>query len=340
MTRLFPLAFLVIALCAGCSKQDSDGGSEAEPASKGSEGGSEASQEQEASDEQASDEGDAAPESSDEASGNSDEQGGSSSAEGDEASGDEEGDDDPGAEETARDMRELEDEPGATDPLELTKVPAHEEHVDLAGEPGPSPGAGPNDAPLKVWVFSDFQCPVCKRAVEPMKQLRKELGDDVQIVFLHNALKMHPQAEIASRAAIAAFRQDAFWAYHDKLFKNQRNLRRPDLIMYARELDLDVEQFKKDMDSDSAKAQVKYERALAKKLDMKGTPGFLINGESMVGWGSYGGFESLAKRELERAERLGGEDLSGEELARKATMKAGDKGATFAEHVWGMTSED
>ena len=57
---------------------------------------------------------------------------------------------------------------------------------------------GPDDAPVKVFVFSDFQCPVCRRVVEPVKKLARDYGPKVQIVFKQNALKMHRNAEIAA----------------------------------------------------------------------------------------------------------------------------------------------
>ena len=238
---------------------------------------------------------------------------------------------------TAAQMKDLEKQPGATGALATTTAVAAKKHPDIAGKPGPSPATGSDDAPVKVYIFSDFQCPVCKRVVEPVKAVARELGDKVQIIFKQNALEMHPNAFVSAAASMAAYKQGKFWQMHDKLFQNQRNLSEPDLLVYAEELGLDMEKFKKDMNSAEIKEQIEYERNLAAALDMRGTPGFFINGHKIVGWGSYGGFRSVVNRAVKSAEgvQLTTKTAAGD-VARVATEKySGEEGVKFAELVWG-----
>jgi hypothetical protein len=118
----------------------------------------------------------------------------------------------------------LERDPGATLAIRQVEVRAGPPHPELGGAPGPSPAMGPETAPVKVFVFSDFQCPVCRRVVEPLKQLVRTHPDEVQIVFKHHALVTHRRAARAAAASIAAYRQGKFWEYHDLVFQNQRFL--------------------------------------------------------------------------------------------------------------------
>ena len=237
---------------------------------------------------------------------------------------------------TQQEMKELERNPGATPALATTTVAPDKKHKSLQGKPGPSPAAGPDTAPVKVYIFSDFQCPVCKRVVEPIKALARTMPDKVQVIFKQNALEMHANAAGAAAASMAAFRQGKFWEYHDKLFQNQRNLNVEDLLVYAEEMKLDMERFKKDMKDPDIQAQIAYERDLADSLGVRGTPGFYVNGKKMVGWGSFGGYKAMVMRALRSAEGVAATTkVKPEHVAREATRKRGDDGKKFAELVWG-----
>src|SRR6185369_7655646 len=90
----------------------------------------------------------------------------------------------------------------------------------LDGAPGPSPAYGPAAAPVYVFVLTDFQCPVCRRAVEPLKYLARRYPNDVRLVVKQNALVSHNRAAAAAAASIAAFRQGKYWAFADRLFES------------------------------------------------------------------------------------------------------------------------
>lgn len=232
-------------------------------------------------------------------------------------------------------LKQLERNPGSTPALVQVAVKPGPKHASLEGKPGPSPGFGPDDAPVRVFIFSDFQCPVCRRVVEPVKKLARDYGDKVQIVFMQNALKMHRQAEIAAAASMAAFNQGKFWDYHDALFSNRNGLSRENLIAVAESLKLDIARFNKDLDDPKIRAQIAYERDLAAKLGATGTPGFMVNGQKLVGWGSYMGFRSMVDKALRATTALAGTPKA--MLAKVATAAAGDDGKRFAELYWGIT---
>jgi protein-disulfide isomerase len=238
----------------------------------------------------------------------------------------------------APDLLALERQPGATPALPQVTVPAGPPHAALAGAPGPSPAIGPETAPVRVFMWSDFQCPVCRRVVEPLKHLARTYGGDVQIVFKHNALPTHPHARRAAAAGVAAFRQGKFWEYHDLLFQNQDRLGEADLLGHAEALGLDLARFQADMNAPEVERQLEYEAAMANRLGAPGTPGFFVNGKPLLGWGSYPGFEAMVAEALATARPLGARGVEAARVAVVATAAAGPEGVLLSELMWGAAN--
>lgn len=164
-----------------------------------------------------------------------------------------------------------------------------------------SPYLGPREALVVVNVFSDFQCPVCKRSADPIKQLAADFPGKVKVYFRHNALAMHGRSKPAALATMAAKNQGKFWQYHDKLFETGQ-LDDASFEQFAKELGLDVAKFKADMADPVLAARVDQEAKWAESMGATGTPGFFVNGLRQVGWGSYMALKSMVQRELDKAE--------------------------------------
>lgn len=153
---------------------------------------------------------------------------------------------------------------------------------------------GDPKAPITIVEFSDFECPHCRMAEPWIKQIISE-NPDVKLVFMNFPISSHQNAALAAAATVAAGKQNKFWAYHDKVFDNQDKLRMPDLLKYAAELNLNVEQFKADMVT--AKARVDRERKVGEKLELQGTPSFFINGKRANGITSVDALRSYVEQE-------------------------------------------
>jgi len=222
----------------------------------------------------------------------------------------------------------LEGTPGSTPPLTDATEPAPAPVEGLDGAPGPSPAYGPVSAPVYVFILTDFQCPVCRRMVEPMKYLARRYPTEVRLVVKQNALVSHGRAAAAAAASIAAFRQGKYGAYSDRLFSNPGGLDDDGLVTNGQALGLDAERFKKDMADPAVAAQVKYENALANKLELSSTPGFIINGTKQMGWGSYMGMKSAVDKELARAKQIAG--VAPDRVAYEATKQSGPNGELIA----------
>jgi len=197
---------------------------------------------------------------------------------------------------------------------------------------GASLGADADKAYATVIIFSDFQCPVCRRSADPVKQLAADFPGEVRVVFRHNALAMHGRAEPAALAAVAAQKQGKFWQYHDKLFANQGAMGDADLEKYAKELGLDVDKWKKDKEDPATKARVAEERGWADTMEAQGTPSFFVNGIKQVGWGSYLAIRAQAEKQIAEAKKLEAAGttrakLHAEMIKKNAAKEAKDVGA-------------
>lgn len=166
-----------------------------------------------------------------------------------------------------------------------------------------SPYMGPKDALVVVNVYSDFQCPVCKRSADPIKQLAADFPGKVKVYFRNNALAMHGRSKPAALAAWAAKNQGKFWQYHDKLFQTGQ-LDDGSLEQAAKDLGLDLAKWKADIADPKNGERLDQEAKWAESMGASGTPGFFVNGVRQVGWGSYLALKSIVQRELDKADEL------------------------------------
>jgi Na+/H+ antiporter NhaA len=136
------------------------------------------------------------------------------------------------------------------------------------------------DAPLTLVEYADFECPFCARATGVADELLARFEDELRYVFRHLPLPdVHPHAELAARAAVAAQGQGRFWEMHDILFARQGQLEFEDIFGYAAELDLDVEQFLRDLESEDTAARVRADVASAEASGVRGTPTFFVGAQ-------------------------------------------------------------
>lgn len=162
---------------------------------------------------------------------------------------------------------------------------AHQEIVtevitstDRASLIGTSPIKGNPNAPIVLFKFSDFQCPYCAVAAGNMNEFVGQHDDEILYVYKHFPLtQIHPEAMPSAKAAWAAQQQGQFWLYHDGLFVNQNRLGEDLYIELAEAMGLDMAQFNRDRASAEAEAAIQQDLALAQRLQLQGTPSFIMN---------------------------------------------------------------
>jgi protein-disulfide isomerase len=114
-------------------------------------------------------------------------------------------------------------------------------------------------------------------------------------------LSFHDKAMGAHAASEAAHRQGKFWEMHDKIFASQKDLAPATFERYAKELNLDVEKFKKDVASSEVKSRISSDQSEAGKLGVTGTPGFFVNGRFLSGAQPFASFKRLIDEELKKS---------------------------------------
>ncbi len=146
-----------------------------------------------------------------------------------------------------------------------------------------SPVKGPDNAPITIVEFADFECPHCGEVAPLLDKLQEQHKNDVRMVFKFYPLPGHPHADIAARAAIAAMNQGKFWEMHHTLFANQRHLEQTDLDSYAKDLGLEVSRFHADMQAAATADRIAKDHKLGEDLQIQGTPTIFINGRMFDG---------------------------------------------------------
>jgi protein-disulfide isomerase len=145
---------------------------------------------------------------------------------------------------------------------------------------------GDPDAPVTIVEYSDFECPFCARFYsDTLSQIEAQYIDTgvVKLAYKHFPLSFHPNAQKAGEAFECAADQDAAWEMHDTLFEKGMGSGVPTFKQYAADLGLDQAEFDDCLDSGKYATKVSSQAQEAQSVGVRGTPGFLINGQLVSG---------------------------------------------------------
>ncbi len=161
------------------------------------------------------------------------------------------------------------------------------------------PSLGPDDAPIVIVEFSDFQCPFCRRFHdETYHDLLNAYPGQIRFVYRNLPLtSIHPDAMPSAIASLCANDQNAYWDFHEKLFSSEV-LTRDTFIQYATDLSLNVEEFSACLDSGKHDDFIAKDMDFALNLGVQSTPTFFINGLAVVGAQPISTFSQIIDKEL------------------------------------------
>ncbi len=148
--------------------------------------------------------------------------------------------------------------------------------IDISG----SPFLGPENAPVTLVLFSDFQCPYCAKIDPELMNLLDEFPEELKIVYKNFPLRGHQFAVPAALSALAAAKQGKFWPFHDELFAAAK-LDMPAIDAIARKLGLDMKKFVADRNSEEVRKQLQKDLNDGGKAGVRGTPTLFINGRKV-----------------------------------------------------------
>lgn len=169
---------------------------------------------------------------------------------------------------------------------------------------------GDKESKVVLIEYGDFQCPGCGQAHPTVQQIKETYKDDIAFVFRNFPLtSIHPNALVAAASAEAAGKQGKYWEMHDKIFSMQSEWEQASVDDraaifegYAKDLELDVTQFKQDATATTTTQKINYDIALGKKQGVSSTPTFYLNGKELTQdvWGELEKFEAAINEEIKK----------------------------------------
>lgn len=135
---------------------------------------------------------------------------------------------------------------------------------------------------VKVTVveFADFECPFCRVISPVIKRLVLQFKQrGVSLVYKHFPVSNHTRAMDCARASYATHKQGIFWKYHDLLYRKSPRLSNSQLETYAREVGVNMTQFRGVRDSHRARLVIAADKREGLRAGAKGTPTFFFNGK-------------------------------------------------------------
>lgn len=144
---------------------------------------------------------------------------------------------------------------------------------------------GSIEAPVTLVQYGDYECPTSQKIYHLARDLEHHLNSqNYSYVFRELPLtRRHPHAMNAARAAAAADLQNRFWDMHEKLFENIDDLEEEDLMQYASDLNLNMDKFENEFNSNQFDEQIERNRESAVRNGVYTTSNLFINGERYTG---------------------------------------------------------
>ncbi len=153
--------------------------------------------------------------------------------------------------------------------------------VDIKSDEVPS--KGPDDAPIVIYEFSEFQCPFCKRGANTMKEVMDEYEGKIKLYYVMRPLGFHQKAPAAAAASFAAWKQGKFWEFHDYLWEHQKEMGEELYLKWAEENGMNMSKFKEDMKVEKWQGDLDRFGKVADGLGVRGVPTFFVNGKKLRG---------------------------------------------------------
>ena len=170
----------------------------------------------------------------------------------------------------------------------------------LSAEDVPDPALGQATAPIEIVEYGDFGCPACRGSHNAgiVAQLNATYGEKIRFVWKDFPV-VTPYSPKAAQAGHCAASQDKFREYHDYLYESTTNLRVDGLKAAAAALGLDQTEFDTCLDSGRIAGKVQANDNAARRLGIRGTPGFTFNGQVLPAPPSFAQLTQMIDAQLQ-----------------------------------------
>lgn len=163
---------------------------------------------------------------------------------------------------------------------------------------------GNTNATVTIIEYLDFECEACGAYYPLVKRILEEYNEDVLFVSRYFPLSGHKNSMTSALAVEAAGKQGKYWEMHDLVFEKQREWGErksadPTIFeQYAKQLNLDMDQFNKDVNSNETKSRILRDKNLGIELGIDRTPTFFLGGKKIENPRGYEAFKFLIDNAL------------------------------------------
>ena len=171
---------------------------------------------------------------------------------------------------------------------------------------------GQGQSGVTLTEYGDYECPFCGQYYPTVKQIEQQYDNLIHFQFRNFPLtSLHPNAFAGARAAEAADLQGKFWQMHDALYENQDPNGKSGwvassdplddyFVNFAKQIGLNIDQFKTDFASDKVNAIVNADLNQANKLGLTGTPTFFLDGKQVQINNTVADFQKVLNAEIQK----------------------------------------
>jgi protein-disulfide isomerase len=189
---------------------------------------------------------------------------------------------------------------GFRDPL-ITKNPNIKDPLTSPLISGNDPNMGSSKAEVAIVEFSDFTCSFCRQQEKKLQRIIAPYKNRIKLIWKdfpeNNPASISWQAAAAGRCA---YKQENFWPYHDLLFANGSALNKEKIIQLAKDLNLDLEKFKKCLADFKTSGLIKNNIEEANSLNIPGVPFIYINKQEVMGEATEEDLKKIIEAELNK----------------------------------------
>ena len=144
------------------------------------------------------------------------------------------------------------------------------------------PVIGPANAPITIVEFFDYNCGYCKAANPWVFEQLASKKNDVRVIFKEYPV-LAESSHLASTAALAAAKQGKYREMHLTMMKSH-DFSPENVDKMAASVGLNLDKLHKDMKSEEIGAHITRVLTEGEQANVKGTPGFFINGVFLNGY--------------------------------------------------------
>ena len=162
-----------------------------------------------------------------------------------------------------------------------------------------SPVLGNPNGDVTLTEFFDYNCPFCRKMVEPLHQLI--LSDPQLRVVFREWPVFGEDSDYAARASLASLKQGKYWQMHTALFRTRGRVTPPATLRAAREVGLDLAQLERDMAAPEVDRHINSSHMLADHMGLVGTPTFIAGDEGAFGEYTLAEMRALVQRAREQS---------------------------------------